>query len=328
MKKLLPFLSLFLASCATYHTHHSDDDGYYDAYDGQVAYINSYNYYPDRWGINYSSDYYSPYRYPPIGFYYNNCMSSIWGCYGHGYGSYNTWLSWSPWYYGGFVFSAWHRDDYWWYNHWRDRDHPHYGGRNSARREVARLADRQRERGYKARNQARHNNKPSRVSRERSRYNRPVRQHPRSLPNRSQQQRNRQPNRSQSPVNNRNQNSAVRSEPRLRSEDTWVSRDLNHQSRQYGSSQQWQRMQNESRVNDGSNSNNSDPKQFDRTNRMNKPTAVHRPNTRSAPVRSNPPKANRPRPKQSNQNQINRTNKNSSKTRQRSSNRSEKKSRN
>ena len=147
MKFLIPFLTLFLASCGV-HNHRYDtqqdvyyeDDYYaYDNYDpyygygsseystaGDGVYYNNYNYYPDRWGVTYSNVNYSPYRYPRVGFYLSsgyNCGYSYWstrcssGFYGSSfYGSSYYGSGFGPYYgfglgFGGYieihVFSIW-----------------------------------------------------------------------------------------------------------------------------------------------------------------------------------------------------------------------------
>ncbi|WP_154224114.1 hypothetical protein [Marinicella rhabdoformis] len=356
MKKIIPFLSLFLASCATYHTHHVEDD-YYDDYEGHVAYINSYNYYPDRWGINYSSAYYSPYRYPRIGFYYNDCFSWTWGCYG--YGSFNTWSSWSPWYYGGIAYSTWHYDDYWWYNHWRNRNHPRYGGRNDSRREVLRLADRQRGRGYKNNNTRRNTVNRNRVSRERSRYNKPVRQQRvRQLPSNRQQNRSRQPQRNrQAVIENRtyrnrstgsqsieatDSRNELRRQTRERAQNNWVARDLDlpnrqnqHERNRYTGTEYnrnnvmenpSQRLRHQQKVNQNVNTNSA--ALYNRPNRMNKPAQASNARSRSNQAGSNKPRTNPPRSKQTNTHKQRTKSKSRSNDRQRASSRNERKNRN
>ena len=167
MKLMIPILTLFLVSCGVHnHRYNAEEDVYYqedyyayDNYDpyygygsgeysttGDGVYYNNYNYYPDRWGITYSNVYYSPYRYPRVGFYF----SSSYNC------GYSYWSNWcSPWYrspfhwgyhYGwsswgiGLGYSGYYYDNYWWYNHWRNRTYHHpRTGYYSARNEVRRL---------------------------------------------------------------------------------------------------------------------------------------------------------------------------------------------
>ncbi len=172
---------LVLAGCTNNHSYHDSyrGDGYYasdyDAYygygdsygystDGSGIYYNNYNYYPDRWGINYSVNYYSPYRYPRIGFYFNDCYYWTFNCHYSWGGGY--WLApvWG--------FSSWYYNDYWWYNHWRHRNYHHTPryGRYSARREAQRLANRTRNRHMTYKEAWPHHNRSGYVSRERSRY--------------------------------------------------------------------------------------------------------------------------------------------------------------
>lgn len=312
MKKILPLLSLFLASCASYHTHHSEgvyeDEGYYasdyDPYygyggqssgystDGSGVYFNDYNYYPDRWGINYSSSYYSPYRYPRIGFYYRDCFYWTWGCYG--YGGYHSWSSYTPWFYGGVAYSSWFYDDFYWYNRWRHRNyeyqHPRYGGRNSARREAVRLADRTRGNRYKNQQPTRHGIKPNRVSRDRSRYTAPHRKPVRTITPRNKQPRVKQPYSSTSVNNYRGQSSVInhprnsRQEvnnlPRHDRQDAWVSRRLETSQNHRQESDRTNRF----RQNTVNNRNRADEArqkpvpitQFKKPNRIEKPSQASR----------------------------------------------------
>lgn len=170
MKFIAPLLFLFLSACVHHHRHDAHEDVYYqddyyayDGYDpyygygnqsyssaGGGVYYNNYNYYPDRWGINYSTAYYSPYRYPRLGFYYasSNCGHWYWSSwcspnfYGHYYGHRSYRYGWPHW---GFSigFSSYY-DNYWWYNHWRNRTYDYYrpsrSGYHAARNEVRRLS--------------------------------------------------------------------------------------------------------------------------------------------------------------------------------------------
>lgn len=163
MKLLVPFITLFLASCGVHNHRYNAEDTYYqddyyaygdyDPYYGYGSseystagdgvyysnYDNSYNFYPDRWGINYSNVYYSPYRYPRVGFYFSSARN----CH-HTYSYWSSWCS-SPSYWSGFRFgsgyytsnwwpswgfglgySSFYYDNYWWYNHWRNRTYDHY----------------------------------------------------------------------------------------------------------------------------------------------------------------------------------------------------------
>jgi hypothetical protein len=209
MKTLIPFLSLFLASCGVHnHRYDSEQDAYYqndyyayDNYDpyygygssgysttGDGVYYNDYNYYPDRWGVNYSNVYYSPYRYPRVGFYFSSgygCGYSYWsnGCssryWPSSYYVYNSWPS-----YGfGFSYSSYYYDNNWWYNHWRHRNYEHYRptqtGFYSARNEALRLNNSRyyNSHKYNQRNNRYNNtyrNNPTAVNRGRSSSNRPV----------------------------------------------------------------------------------------------------------------------------------------------------------
>ncbi len=339
MRILIPFLSLFLASCASYHTHHNDgaydDERYYandyDSYygyggqsagysgDGSGVYFNNYNYYPDRWGNNYSSINYSPYRYPRIGFYYSDCFSWTWGCYG--YGSFNTWSSWSPWFYGGIAYSSWHYDDYYWYNRWRHRTYNHhrpgYGERYSARREVSRLADRSRNNRYKSRPPNR-GVKPTqsnrnRVSRERSRYNVPSRKPVRSRSTRPVQQRSKQPQahnnrdnynqynmRQQRTHNTTGSRNELRNQSRAQAgnlnrnsrQSNWVARDLNvinrnkpqgEVSKPNSSSLRYQRNQTSATALQQTRSQEDGARsaQYSRSNRLDKPIQYKGQNNRT-----------------------------------------------
>ncbi|TDR23616.1 hypothetical protein [Marinicella litoralis] len=230
MKILLPFLTLFLASCGVHHhrydaeqdTYYQDDYYAYDNYDpyygygsaeyssaGDGVYYNNYNYYPDRWGVNYSNVYYSPYRYPRVGFYYssiNNCGYSYWstwcspGAWPSSYYSNGWWpsfgfgLSYSVGYSGYY-------DNYWWYNHYRHRNYNHnrptQRGYYSARNETRRLANSRYHNQSKKPNHNRYGNKPQAVNRARNSSNRPV---------------NRAPNRSNS--NSRQRSSTVNNRAR------------------------------------------------------------------------------------------------------------------
>lgn len=182
MKVLMILMAgLVLTACTNNHSYHDSyrGDGYYtsdyDAYygygdslgystDGSGVYYNNYNYYPDRWGINYSVNYYSPYRYPRIGFYYNDCYYWSFNCF-NGWGS-SLWLApiWG--------YSSWYYNDYWWYNHWRHRNYHHTPryGRYSARREAQRLANRTRNRHMSYKEVRPYRDRRGHVSRERSRY--------------------------------------------------------------------------------------------------------------------------------------------------------------
>ncbi len=142
---------------------YSDSDGQYTT-DGSGLYYNNYNYYPDRWGINYSNVFYSPYRYPRIGFFYDDCWIWAFNCY-------HSWsLGYSYW-----GVSSWYHDRYWWNNHWfypHYYIHPNYSryGRYSSRREASRLANRDRN-SYKDNRVINHGNQPRYgTSRTRTRY--------------------------------------------------------------------------------------------------------------------------------------------------------------
>lgn len=213
MKRFAPLAALFLVACASTDYRYDDDyyysDSYYgtaDGYDpyygygsdyssaGGGVYYNNYNYYPDRWGISYSSVYYSPYRYPRVGFYYSSSRCGYgwyYDCY-PGYGFYyNSWPSYGFGWGLGLSYSRYsyrYYDNYWWYNHWRNRSYDPYRYRSrynstyptnrgyySARNEARRLTDRQRSSQYKGQhNSGRYNNTretvPSRrpVNRQRS----------------------------------------------------------------------------------------------------------------------------------------------------------------
>ena len=177
MKIIIPLMTLFLASCGVHnHRYDSGQDVYYEedyyAYDnydpyygygssdystaGDGVYYNNYNYYPDRWGVTYSNVNYSPYRYPRVGFYFSsgyNCGYSYWSTrcspsyFGSGYNHYVS--SWWPSYgfglgYGGY--GGYFASNYWWYNHWRNRNYYHQRpsarGYYSARNEAGRLINR------------------------------------------------------------------------------------------------------------------------------------------------------------------------------------------
>ena len=191
MKILIPILTLFLASCGVHnHRYDAEQDVYYEddyyAYDnydsyygygssdysttGDGVYYNNYNYYPDRWGVTYSNVYYSPFRYPRVGFYFstaNNCGYSYWSnwCspgwgssyYGSGYYA----SSWWPTYGFGLSYSSYYYDNYFWYNHWRNRNYYHnrptQRGYYSARNEAGRLTNGRYYSNYKN-NQPRNNN--------------------------------------------------------------------------------------------------------------------------------------------------------------------------
>src|SRR5690554_6126575 len=190
IKRILPFAVLFLAGCAS--TDYRDDyyygDEYYsttDSYDpyygygnsgystaGSGVYYNNYNYYPDRWGMSYSNVYYSPYRYPRVGFYYSsiNCGYGWYGsCYPINRTSfyYNTWPSYGYGWGLGLSFNNYYSyryyDNYYWYNYWRNRDYNPYRpvnrynsnyptnrGYYSTRNEVGRVVDRNRSTQYKS----------------------------------------------------------------------------------------------------------------------------------------------------------------------------------
>ncbi len=189
IKIILPFAILFLASCAS--TDYRDDyyygDEYYsttDSYDpyygygnsgystaGSGVYYNNYNYYPDRWGMSYSDVYYSPYRYPRVGFYYSAAYCGY-GWYGSCYPAnrtsfyYNTWPSYGFGWGLGFSFNNYsnyrYYDNNYWYNYSRNRVYSPYYPNNrydsryptnqgyySTRNEVGRIADRNRSNQYK-----------------------------------------------------------------------------------------------------------------------------------------------------------------------------------
>jgi len=212
MKILLPFITLFLASCGVHnHRYDENQDTYYqqdyyanDNYDPYYGYgsaeyssagdgvyfNNNYNYYPDRWGITYSDVNYSPYRFPRVGFYYssnNYCGYSYWPTWctpGLWSSSYRI-GSWWPSYGFSVGFSAGYGgyyDNYWWYNHYRHRNYNHYKptqqGRYSARNEAIRLKNNRyyNQSKYSRSNYNRNNirSNPSAVNRGRSSSNKPV----------------------------------------------------------------------------------------------------------------------------------------------------------
>lgn len=245
MKVLIPFLALFLASCSTYnHRYDADQDAYYhddyyayDNYDpyygygsgqystsGDGIYYNNYNYYPDRWGMTYSNVYYSPYRFPRVGFYYSsayNCGYSYWSTwcspFNHGHSYYSGWGSaWSF----GIGFNNFY-DDYYWYNHWRNRTYNHHNpstrGYYSARNELTRLTNNQhRSRNKNTReNRYNNNNQNNRgtVNRNRTRSNRAV-----------GQPSYRSPSRKNTPVKRTRKQSSI-SRPNNQSNDYVSSRD-------------------------------------------------------------------------------------------------------
>ncbi len=245
MKIIIPLMTLFLASCGV-HNHrydaaqdaHYEDDYYaYDNYDpyygygsseystaGDGVYYNNYNYYPDRWGVNYSNVNYSPYRYPRVGFYYSsgyNCGYSYWstrcspGFFGSSHYGYNHYASsWWPSYgfglsYGGYGgYGGYYASNYWWYNHWRNRNYNHHrptrSGYYSARNEAGRLTNGRYYSNYKnkqpRRNSTGNRSNRNAVYRGRSTGNRSVN---RSSGNRS--------NRNSRPVQRGRQEAAIRS---------------------------------------------------------------------------------------------------------------------
>jgi hypothetical protein len=247
MKRLFPLAALFLVACASTDYRYDDDyyysDDYYgyDSYDpyygygsdyssaGGGVYYNNYNYYPDRWGISYSTVYYSPYRYPRAGFYYSSSRCG-WGwyydCY-PGYGFYYN--SWPRYGFGWGLglsynhYSTHYYNHYGWYNNWRyhsynpyrygsryDSNYPSNRGYYSARNEARRLGERQRSNIYKdqsnnsLRNNSIRQSAPSRrpVNRQRSSGPRYQNSSPRYKDN----------NRfdSSSPLPNRNRSSSIR----------------------------------------------------------------------------------------------------------------------
>jgi hypothetical protein len=238
MKKLLPFITLFLSSCAVHHHRYdAEQDAYYqsdyyayDNYDpyygygsmdyssaGDGVYYSNYNYYPDRWGVTYSNVYYSPYRYPRVGFYYSSG--------GHcGYSYWSTWCGYSYWpssyYYSSGWWPSWglglayysYYDNYWWYNHWRNRNYNHYRpgrhGYNSARNEAVRLERNNRYYRYTGKG---HNNQ-QRSSRS-GVVNRSRNTGQRGISTRSTQ-RSRETNRSRSVPSRQRQQEAAVSQPR------------------------------------------------------------------------------------------------------------------
>lgn len=214
MKILLPILTLFLTACSVHnHRYDAEQDAYYEedyyAYDnydpyygygssaytsaGDGVYYNNYNYYPDRWGVTYSNAYYSPFRYPRVGFYFssvNQCAYSYWSTWCHpGYWpSYHYTSGWWPAFGFGISYSSYYYDNYWWYNHWRNRnyyyDNYHYKptqrGYYSARNEARRLNNNRHYNRYKETRPVynRNYNKPQPVDRSRSSSNRPVNRAP------------------------------------------------------------------------------------------------------------------------------------------------------
>ncbi len=239
MKRLLPLITIFLASCGVHNHRYADDEVYYqdnyyayDNYDpyygygtsaystaGDGVYYNNYNYYPDRWGVTYSNVNYSPFRYPRVGFYFSsghNCGYSYWSTWCSSnywpssyYGSSYYASSWWPSYGFGLSYSSYYNDNYWWYNHWRNRNYYHnrptQHGYYSARNEARRLSNGRYNSRYKyqqprnnQRNGYYNRSNPNGVSRSRSTGNRVI--------NRSSGTRN---SRSNQPVQRSRQQSAV-----------------------------------------------------------------------------------------------------------------------
>lgn len=260
MKLLIPILTLFLSACSVHnHRYDAEQDAYYEedyyAYDnydpyygygsseysyaGDGVYYNNYNYYPDRWGVTYSNVYYSPFRYPRVGFYYssiNHCGYSYWSrrCFPSYWPGYLYSSAWWPSFGFGIGYSSYYYDNYWWYNHWRNRnnyyDNYHYkptqSGYYSARNEARRLNNNRHYSRYKEDRpvNTRYYNKPQAVSRGRSSSNRSVnRTTHRSAPvNTNKPMRSSKPThrgRQQADVINQNrQNNAVNHSQSVRSE--------------------------------------------------------------------------------------------------------------
>ena len=201
---------------------------------GDGVYYSNYNYYPDRWGVTYSNVYYSPFRYPRVGFYFSSghqCGYSYWSTwcgYSHwpaGY-RYSSW--WPSWGYG-LVYASYY-DNYWWYNHWRNRNYEHYRpgrhGYNKARNEAVRL---QRNNRYYRYNNRAHNNSANRGSYQRP-NNRGTVDRSRNTGNRGTY-RNRSGNSGRAVINRQRQQEAAVNQPRRSSV---VSRDLVRGSDQPG----------------------------------------------------------------------------------------------
>ena len=240
MKILIPIMTLFLASCGVHNhrydanqdTYYEDDYYAYDNYDpyygygsseysstGDGVYYNNYNYYPDRWGVTYSNVNYSPFRYPRVGFYFstaNNCGYSYWSnwCapgwgssyYGSGFYASNWWPS-----YGfGLSYSSYYYDNYFWYNHWRNRNYYHnrptQHGYYSARNEASRLVNGRYYSRYKNNSPGRNNNQ-----RNNNQRNSNYRSNPRPV-NRGRSTGNRVINRSSGNRANRNNKPTQRSQ--------------------------------------------------------------------------------------------------------------------
>jgi len=209
IKVLVPLLTLFLVSCGVHnHRYDTNQDVYYQddyyAYDpyygygssdytdvGDGVYYNNYNYYPDRWGVTYSSDNFSPYRYPRVGFYFSSgshCSYSYWSTWcssGYWPSSYYSssyyGVGWWPSYGFGLSYSSYYYDNYWWYNHWRNRNYYHNSPNQyrhySARSEAVRLANRnsysKKSNRYKTSSPSGYINRNNKVDRSRS-SSRPV----------------------------------------------------------------------------------------------------------------------------------------------------------
>ena len=255
MKALIPFLTFLLVGCGVHHHRYdADQDAYYqsdyyayDNYDpyygygsndysvaGDGVYYNNYNYYPDRWGMTYSNAYYSPYRYPRVGFYYSSydgCgygyLWSNWCSFGHGPSAYYSTYSWLPTFGFGLSFSSYYYDNYWWYNHWRHRNYYHntptQHGYYSARNEVRRLNTNryQTNKAYRSGNRTGKytNNNRRAVNRGRSSSNRPVnRSYQRSTTPRQSSQSNNRDRQQQASSGGRYNNSYTPNHSSARSE--------------------------------------------------------------------------------------------------------------